>query len=572
MKFTDILFLIIILLLIAYGILFYLRSQRRKDIDALNERKDEMMAVPIADQLFTLENMNLSGQAKRKYEILEASWQTITIFQFTELETLFVAASQYLDLNNVVRAGNTLKEITTLVDKTEEEIHELNEELSQLLDIEKDNSVRHDELLASYNEARQTVMNHSFDYGPAIETLEKNLHHLELDFTKYNEELTKGDFLQASETLEAIASDLSSLEIILEKIPTMYREVKDIHEDSLDDLRSGYQRMLDSGFHFKQDNLLDQIDRIQEDLNTAKSQIKNADLVEAQTLMDKSEREINSLYDLMEAEIEAQAFVNQQLPLLFTEIDQISENNRLASIEVDRIAQSYVIDKKSSEAIDRFAQAISRSRQTAYDLKEKIQSEETVYTDDRREIKKIQSGLQSISENHKELIERLAKFTKREEQAKKELDKFELELRDLKREIDRRHLPGLSESYFDRFYKVTGQIEGLSQELSRVRIDMNTIDAKVEELRGSLKELAEATETIVDSATLTEYMIQHANRFRVDHPEIEQAINEAQTLFNVEYRYEAALQVIEKALFQIEQEAPSQVRRMYFQEKENRAF
>lgn len=572
MKFTDILFLIIILLLIAYGILFYLRSQRRKDIDALNERKDEMMAVPIADQLFTLENMNLSGQAKRKYEILEASWQTITIFQFTELETLFVAASQYLDLNNVVRAGNTIKEITSLVDKTEEEIHELNEELSQLLDIEKDNSVRHDELLASYNEARQTVMNHSFDYGPAIETLEKNLHHLELDFTKYNEELTEGDFLQASETLEAIASDLSSLEIILEKIPTMYREVKDIHEDSLDDLRSGYQRMLDSGFHFKQDNLLDQIDRIQEDLNIAKSQIKNADLVEAQTLMDKSEREINSLYDLMEAEIEAQAFVNQQLPLLFTEIDQISENNRLASIEVDRIAQSYVIDKKSSEAIDRFAQAISRSRQTAHDLKEKIQSEETVYTDDRREIKKIQSGLQSISENHKELIERLAKFTKREEQAKKELDKFELELRDLKREIDRRHLPGLSESYFDRFYKVTGQIEGLSQELNRVRIDMNTIDAKVEELRGSLKELAEATETIVDSATLTEYMIQHANRFRVDHPEIEQAINEAQTLFNVEYRYEAALQVIEKALFQIEQEAPSQVRRMYFQEKENRAF
>ena len=305
LRFTDILFIIVVLVLVVYGVIYYFRTQRNKDILELEERKDNMMAISIADQLFTLKNMNLSGQTKSKYESLVASWQTITNFQFTEIEAALVASEQFLEQMNLVKAQKAVVQAREILEETEVQVAELHEALSELLAVDEDNQARSDELLERYNTARKSVMNQSFDYGPAIETLEKNVQYVELNFTKYNDFTTNGDHLEAQDMLDTIDSEISSLEEILEKIPAMYDKIKNDYEDSLEDLRNGYQSMVDSRFNFEGVNIPEEIDEVQEQLNEAKNSIKNADLTDAKTLMDKADREINSLYDAMEAEIEA---------------------------------------------------------------------------------------------------------------------------------------------------------------------------------------------------------------------------------------------------------------------------
>lgn len=42
--------------------------------------------------------------------------------------------------------------------------------------------------------------------------------------------------------LKTIDADMTSLEDILERIPSMYDKIKNEYEDSLDDLREGYQK------------------------------------------------------------------------------------------------------------------------------------------------------------------------------------------------------------------------------------------------------------------------------------------------------------------------------------------
>ena len=55
-------------------------TKQTKVIEELSEKKDKLMAVPIADTFYTLENLNLTGQTKRTYETWQATWQTITRF------------------------------------------------------------------------------------------------------------------------------------------------------------------------------------------------------------------------------------------------------------------------------------------------------------------------------------------------------------------------------------------------------------------------------------------------------------------------------------------------------------
>ncbi|WP_338489378.1 septation ring formation regulator EzrA [Ruoffia tabacinasalis] len=572
LTFTDILFIIVILFLVASGVIFYLRTQRAKEIRELENRKDEMMSISIADQLFTLKNMDLAGQTKRKYESLVATWQTLTNFQFTEIEAMLVGAEQYSEQMNLMKAKTALDEARDLLDETEVQVHDLHDELTALLKISEDNHERNEALLERYNTARKSIMNHSFDYGPAIETLEKNLQYLELNFTRYNELTTAGDHIEADDMLDTIEADLGSLEDILEKLPSMYNKIKKDYEDALEDILDGHQKMLESHFNFEGVDVPEKAEEIQEKLNEAKNHIKNADLVDAQTLMDKADREINSLYDFMEAEIEAKNYVNTHINQLRACFEEVRENNRYAGIEVDRIAQSYILHENEVDQISELTEQINAEYGRFTDTAGTIESDGAVFTQVAEQLSRIEKNLNEYDSKQQKIVKDLGQLNAREREAKTNLDSYELDLRNMKRRLEKQHLPGLSSNYYEIFYKVTDEIEYLSKQLNRVRIDMVEIEGLEKQLAENLNKLDELTESTVDSATLTEYMIQHSNRFRFDYPEMDQAIHEAEYLFYDEFRYDEALNVIEKALYRVDREGPTQVRRMYQQEKQNRVF
>lgn len=559
-------------MLVGYGVFFYMKSQLAKDINELEKRKDRVMEVSIPDQLFTLKNMELSGQTKRQYENLVANWQTITNYQFTEIEAALVGAEQFADQMNIVKSKKVLEDAREMLDETEAQVDDLSEALKELLSVDEQNREEIEALLERYNTARKSVMNHSFDYGPAIETLEKNLQYLELNFTKYNELTASGDHLEAKEMLAVIESDLSSLEEISEKIPAMYNQIKNKYEDSIEDLRDGYQKMVESHFKFGDINIPEEIDAVQELLDEAKIKIKNADLVEAKTQMDKAEREINSLYELMESEIASKEFVNKNINQLGAQLDQVSENNRYASIEVDRISQSYILHNNELDQVSELTEQIRNEYQRFNDIVGQINDNTVIYTKVESDIKKIKKRVEEIDEKQNKLVQGLSDMNHKEKETKHNLDLYEMDLRNYKRRIEKHHLPGLNDNYYTLFFKVTDQIEELAKLLNKVRIDMFEIETLEARLVENLNKLEELTEQTIDNAMLTEYMIQHSNRFRYDYPEVDDAIKEAQYLFHQDFRYGDSLAVIEKALRRIDQEAPTQVRRMYHKEKQSRIY
>lgn len=559
-------------MLVGYGVFFYMKSQLAKDINELEKRKDRVMEVSIPDQLFTLKNMELSGQTKRQYENLVANWQTITNYQFTEIEAALVGAEQFADQMNIVKSKKVLEDAREMLDETEAQVDDLIEALKELLSVDEQNREEIEALLERYNTARKSVMNHSFDYGPAIETLEKNLQYLELNFTKYNELTASGDHLEAKEMLAVIESDLSSLEEILEKIPAMYNQIKNKYEDSIEDLRDGYQKMVESHFKFGDINIPEEIDAVQELLDEAKIKIKNADLVEAKTQMDKAEREINSLYELMESEIASKEFVNKNINQLGAQLDQVSENNRYASIEVDRISQSYILHNNELDQVSELTEQIRNEYQRFNDIVGQINDNTVIFTKVESDIKKIKKRVEEIDEKQNKLVQGLSDMNHKEKETKQNLDLYEMDLRNYKRRIEKHHLPGLNDNYYTLFFKVTDQIEELAKLLNKVRIDMFEIETLEARLVENLNKLEELTEQTIDNAMLTEYMIQHSNRFRYDYPEVDDAIKEAQYLFHQDFRYGDSLAVIEKALRRIDQEAPTQVRRMYHKEKQSRIY
>lgn len=62
---------IIVIILIAVGIMFYLRSNKRQLIEKAEERKVEIETLPFDQNIKKLSSLNLKGETKTKYDAMK---------------------------------------------------------------------------------------------------------------------------------------------------------------------------------------------------------------------------------------------------------------------------------------------------------------------------------------------------------------------------------------------------------------------------------------------------------------------------------------------------------------------
>lgn len=572
MEFIYWLVAIILLVLVGYGAIMYLTRQQANRIKAIDEKKQKAMAIPVADNLFTLKNMNLTGQTKRTYESWQATWQTITRFQYPEIEAALVSAEQYIQRMNFIKAKQAISQADQLIDETKNSVEKVNKALEKLLESAQENRKELEEIQERYNKIRKQLLAHSFTFGPAIETLEKNLNYMELDFTKFNSLTNEGDHMEAKEILSRIEQDLLVMEEVVEKIPELNEKIKTEYEEQVNDLKDGYKRLLDEKYIFEGVDVPAEIAEVEKEIQEAKDSIGLADINEAGKKMDKVERDIEAVYAIMEKEMEAKDFVGRHTANLQKKMDHVLQSNRYVLLEIDRVSQNYFLNKNELGRAQEFEEQLLKENEALRYYEKMMKEHEISYSVVREYYEKISQRLSEIDKEQSELVSNLSDLRNREKEIKDSIDLYELDMRNMKRTIEKYHLPGLPKVYLDLFFSVTDRIEDLASKLNRVKIDMDEIDAISKMCEEDIEMLDNQTQAIVDNAMLTEYMIQYANRFRHSHVEIENAINKALVLFHREYDYEGALEAIKLPLNRVESGAARKVEESYQEEKNRRYY
>ena len=572
MGFLYFLLVIVVLGAIGYGVAHYLSQKQSKVIEELGVKKQKLMTVPIADILFTLKNLNLTGQTKRTYETWQATWQTITRFRFPEIEAALVSAEQYTQRLNFVKGSQISNQASQLIEETKAEVDKIYTALQKLLDSEKKNREELEVLQERYASMRKDLLAHSFSFGEALESLEKRLSYLELDFTKFNTLTNEGDHLEAKEVLGRIEAEMQDFEQIVEEVPKYLKEIEEEYEDQVADLKEGYQKMVEEHYQFPKISIPTEIQKIEEIIAVAREHIKATELEDARQQLDKVAREIDQLYAVMETEIEAKAFVQRNRAQVERKLNQVLQSNRYVNIEVDRVSQNFVLSNNEFNRVQDFAKQLEKEQEAVAYYSKALQNQQVPYSIVKEHYEIVLNTLKEIDENQLSLVNTLTDLSQQEKSIRDGLDVFELDLRNMKRTIEKYHLPGLPKEYLELFFATSSRIEQLSQLMNRVKLDMTEITGLNQTIEDDVEKLDIMTEEIVDHAQLTEFMIQHANRYRLDHPEIDTAIQQALEQFNHFYRYEESLAIIEKALNQVDPGSAQRVRDNYQAEKNNSLF
>ena len=562
---------IFVVILVGYGVVDYLNRKQANRIKEIEERKYKMMAIPVADNLYTLKNLNLTGQTKRTYESWQATWQTITRFQYPEIEAALVSAEQSIQQFNFIKAKQAIENAENLISETETSVGKVNKALEKLLESAQENRKELEENQERYNKIRKQLLAHSFTFGPAVETLEKNLNYMELDFTKFNSLTNEGDHMEAKEVLERISQDLTLMESVIETIPELNRQIKEEYEEQISDLREGYQRLISEHYVFDNVDVLEEISEIEAILVEAKSSIGLADVEEAQKKMSKAERIIENTYAVMENEMEAKDFVDRHQTNLSRKMDHVLQSNRYVLLEIDRVSQNFFLNHNELTRAQEFEDQLMAENEALRYHDKLLAEHEVSYSATKARYEKMTQKLTEIDKEQSELVAKLSNLKNREKEAEDAVDLFEMDMRNMKRTLEKQHLPGLAHEYLDLFFAVSKRVEEISAKLNRVKIDIEEIEKLVAMCEEDIQLLDKRTEEILDNANMTEYLIQYANRHR-DNQAIVAAAREALDLFQTAYDYESAASIMKNALNKVDPGASKRVEESYLEDKNRRSF
>ena len=542
----------VILVIVAYLVGILIRKRNDSRIAQLEERKQKLFDLPINEEIEEVKNLHLIGQSQTTFREWNQKWIDISTNSFADIENHIFEAENMNDNFHFFKASAEINNIESQLDLVEEDIKSIREAISSLKEQEEKNSARVKHALDLYEELQNSIEGNSDNFGSTLDEITKQLKNIESEFAEFVTLNSSGDPVEASSILDRAEEHTIALGQITEKIPAIVAKLEDDFPDQLDDLESGYRKLIEQNYHFPEKNIERHFQEIREAIRSNSSELVSLDLDRAEEKNADIQEKIDNLYSIFEREIASYKVVMRQKKILPDYLKHAKENNKKLQEELERLMLTYIFDETYEAAVRSFTSDISSVETAVLPTLENFDNQVKPFSELEKIFEKSLNTLSAVENGQVEVFENLRAIEKNEAKARDELDVYIDKLHVIKRYMEKRNLPGIPESFLSVFFSTSAQIEALMDELSRGRINIDAVMRLTKTSKNAIEHLEETAYLVVQNATLTEQLLQYSNRYRSFEPAVRSSFEHALKLFEVDHDYDASLEEISYALEKVE--------------------
>ncbi|MFK4567612.1 septation ring formation regulator EzrA [Enterococcus sp. UD-01] len=555
---------IIIIAAILYLVGFFMRKKNQMKLDDLEKRKEALFDLPVIEEVDDIKKMHMVGQSQNTFREWNQRWTEISTRSFAELESQIFEVENLNETFRFMKAKKAVEEADETMSEMESEVQVIRNGLKELRESEERNSLEVQKALDVYEELSKLLHDEKSEFGSAYPELQKQIKNIEIEFTQFVTLNTSGDPIEAREVLENAERHTYELDDVMKRIPPLYDELTRTFPDQLKEIEEGYKRLLADHYVFPEKNFEDELKRVQKRVKNSTVDLEKTEVDAVEVANRDTANAIDALYEIMEREINAKKYVRSNQKVVGDYIAHTLKNNRQLMIELDHISQSYTLNHNELGRSRGFQTEIEELIRRYEDFEPKMKEHVVPYSEVQAFFKDCYKILDDIENQQVEIDDSLKELRKGEKEAQEKVDQYEFRLRNIKRYVEKQRLPGLPADYLEFFFVATDRIEELSKALNRIRINMEEIKKLSDLCNEDLDLLDKKTNDLVNSAALTEQMMQYANRYRHTHESIRTAMENSLQLFSKEYKYQDALDEIGTALERVEPGAFRRIEDFYF--------
>ena len=541
-----------VLLVLGYVVAVLLRKRNEALLAALEERKEELYNLPVNDEVEAVKNMHLIGQSQVAFREWNQKWVDLSLNSFADIENNLFEAEGYNNSFRFLKAKQAIGNIESQVQLIDEDIKAIRQALSELKEKEEMNSGRVVHALDMFENLQKQVASDPDAYGPALPEIEKQSENIQVEFSKFVTLNSSGDPVEAAEILDTAENHIVALTHIVEKVPAIVKDLQTTLPDQLEDLESGYRKLLESGYHFTETDLEARFQQLHAALKANLANVAALELDNALYENEQIQEEINALYDIFTREIESHKVVEKLVKALPGYLAHAKENNKSLAEEVERLSKIFESKVLKENHLKELEAELTAQELVVEDALNDTSETQKAYSILQEELEAIEERLKEIEDDQIALSETLSKIEKDDTNARQKVNIYANRLHAIKRYMDKRNLPGIPQSFLTIFFTASDNTEALLAELEGRRVNIENVNRLLDILTNDMTELEEETYKLIQYATLTEQLLQYSNRYRSFDDHVQAAFDEALYIFEKEYDYPASFKVISEALETVE--------------------
>ncbi|HGR3096547.1 TPA: septation ring formation regulator EzrA [Streptococcus pneumoniae] len=539
---------IAVILVLAYVVAIFLRKRNEGRLEALEERKEELYNLPVNDEVEAVKNMHLIGQSQVAFREWNQKWVDLSLNSFADIENNLFEAEGYNHSFRFLKASYQIDQIESQITLIDEDIAAIRNALADLEKQESKNSGRVLHALDLFEELQHRVAENSEQYGQALDEIEKQLENIQSEFSQFVTLNSSGDPVEAAVILDNTENHILALSHIVDRVPALVTTLSTELPDQLQDLESGYRKLIDANYHFVETDIEARFHLLYEAFKKNQENIRQLELDNAEYENGQAQEEINALYDIFTREIAAQKVVENLLATLPTYLQHMKENNTLLGEDIARLNKTYLLPETAASHVRRIQTELESFEAAIVEVTSNQEEPTQAYSVLEENLEDLQTQLKDIEDEQISVSERLTQIEKDDINARQKANVYVNRLHTIKRYMEKRNLPGIPQTFLKLFFTASNNTEDLMVELEQKMINIESVTRVLEIATNDMEALETETYNIVQYATLTEQLLQYSNRYRSFDERIQEAFNEALDIFEKEFDYHASFDKISQAL------------------------
>ena len=536
------------LLIIAYVMAVFLRKRNGNRLEVLEQRKEELYNLPVNDEVEAVKNMHLIGQSQVAFREWNQKWVDLSLNSFADIENNLFEAEGYNNTFRFLKAQHKIDQIESQIGLVEEDIAEIRNALADLEKQESKNSGRVLHALDLFEKLQHTVAENSEQFGQSLPEIEKQLEHIQSEFSQFVTLNSSGDPVEAAGILDETENHILALTHIVERIPAIVTKLTTELPDQLEDLEAGYRKLLDANYHFVETDIESRLQLLYESLKKNQENIRTLELDNAEYENEQIQEEINALYDIFTREIASEKAFEKLMATLPSYLKHMKENNQVLVKDMERLGKTYLISESDVNRVRRLQADIAALNTTIQELTSDQAEISEPYSVLQERLESLQSALKDIEDDQIGVSEHLVQIEKDDVNARQKANVYVNRLHTIKRYMEKRNLPGIPQKFLKLFFDASHSTEDLIAELEQTKVNIESVNRILEIASSDMDLLETETYSIVQNATLTEQLLQYSNRYRSFDDRIQEAFHEALNIFETAYDYQASFEKISQAL------------------------
>ncbi|HDD2411429.1 TPA: septation ring formation regulator EzrA [Staphylococcus aureus] len=542
---------IIVIILIAVGVLFYLRSNKRQIIEKAIERKNEIETLPFDQNLAQLSKLNLKGETKTKYDAMKKDNVESTNKYLAPVEEKIHNAEALLDKFSFNASQSEIDDANELMDSYEQSYQQQLEDVNEIIALYKDNDELYDKCKVDYREMKRDVLANRHQFGEAASLLETEIEKFEPRLEQYEVLKADGNYVQAHNHIAALNEQMKQLRSYMEEIPELIRETQKELPGQFQDLKYGCRDLKVEGYdldHVKVDSTLQSL---KTELSFVEPLISRLELEEANDKLANINDKLDDMYDLIEHEVKAKNDVEETKDIITDNLFKAKDMNYTLQTEIEYVRENYYINESDAQSVRQFENEIQSLISVYDDILKEMSKSAVRYSEVQDNLQYLEDHVTVINDKQEKLQNHLIQLREDEAEAEDNL----LRVQSKKEEVYRRLLASNLTSVPERFIimknEIDHEVRDVNEQFSERPIHVKQLKDKVSKIVIQMNTFEDEANDVLVNALYAEKLIQYGNRYRKDYSNVDKSLNEAERLFK-NNRYKRAIEIAEQALESVE--------------------